>query len=571
MSQQVHQQHSPEIPWRRVHPISPFIRSWSVLLIFGYLLTSLSLQTLGNIVESFHLSVGQAILIFLGIVVVALLVAGGLYTIAWRFYQFRITSDAVELHAGVIFRRRRYMRLDRLQAVDIDRPLFARLFGLSKLSLHAADGSETTLTLEYVKATEAEQLRREILYLASGAQDDPQPDPAVEHTGSGNFAAPSSTAAQPSAAPRAAAPQYPYADYLGAYMQHNPQGISEAVSQPPGVIPQQSGVAKQPKNPPRQLLTIPLSRVVGSAVVSGLGAGLASAIWALIVGGVALWIGYQNDASTDPLPFVIGGGIGFLLIVVFIAAVTAFAQVNSNFNFTAKTSDSGVRATSGLLSTSSHTIPPGRIQAIQIYQPIVYRIFGWYRIQVTVAGYGLTDSSTTVLPVGKFDDVLVMLSALAPDSGVDHADELIYNALKYTSDDDGFTYVPSRARFWQPVAGRRHGYTTTPTLLLIRYAKLRRILAMIPHERIQQSTVHQSLSDKLCGTVSARFTTPPGPVRVNISNHEPEALIRLFFHESQIAAHARRITDKNQWMADEELENFEKAAAKANAAGGDRA
>src|SRR5699024_12820837 len=94
-------------PWRRGPPISPVIRSWSVLLIFGYLLTNLSFQTLGGIVERFRLSVGQAILIFVGIVVLALLLAGALYAIAWRFYQFRITSDAVELHAGGIFRRRR--------------------------------------------------------------------------------------------------------------------------------------------------------------------------------------------------------------------------------------------------------------------------------------------------------------------------------------------------------------------------------------------------------------------------------------------------------------------------------
>ncbi|WP_084677238.1 PH domain-containing protein [Yaniella halotolerans] len=572
MSQPVQQQHSPEIPWSRVHPISPFVRSWSVLLIFGYVLTNLSLQTLRNIVESFELSIGQAILIFLGIVFIALLVAAGLYTIAWRFYQFRITADAVELHAGVVFRRRRYMRLDRLQAVDIDRPLFARLFGLSKLSLHAADGSEATLALEYLKATDAEQLRREILYLASGAQDDPQLDPMAEsttsETGPSAGHSPGAPAANPVTHP--AAPAYPYAEYLSAYVQHNPRGLTEAVSPPPGVIPQQITQSRRAKNPPRELLTIPLSRVVGAGVVTGLGAGIASALWALIVGGFVLWLS-ARDGSNETLPFLIGGGIGFLLIVGFITIVTAFAQVNSNYNFTARTSDSGVRVLSGLLSTSSHTIPPGRIQAIQIYQPIAYRFFGWYRIQVSVAGYGLTDSSTTVLPVGKFNDVLIMLSVLAPDAGVERADELIYNALKYTSDDDGFTHVPSRARFWQPVAGRRHGYMTTPTLLLIRYAKLRRILAMIPHERIQQSTVHQSLSDKFSGTVSARFSTPPGPVRVNISNHEPEALIQLFFHEAEIAAHARRIKDKNKWMADEELENFEKTAIKAKAQGGDRA
>src|SRR5699024_6565265 len=130
---------------------------------FVYLITSLSVQTLQDIVAAFSLSVGQSLLLLLVVIILILLVAIGLYAISWRFYQFRITSDAVELHAGVIFRRRRYMRLDRLQAVDIDRPFFARIFGLSKLALHAADGSETTLTLEYLKETDAEQLRREIL------------------------------------------------------------------------------------------------------------------------------------------------------------------------------------------------------------------------------------------------------------------------------------------------------------------------------------------------------------------------------------------------------------------------
>lgn len=548
------QEASPDIPWRRVHPISPFIRSWSALLVFVYLIMNLSVQTLRDIVVSFDLSTGQALLILFGVVVVILLVAAGLYAIAWRFYQFRITTDAVELHAGVIFRRRRYMRLDRLQAVDIVRPFFARIFGLSKLSLHAADGAETTLTLDYLKESEAERLRREILYLASGAQDNPELDPIgdpTEHRGG----APAQTVV----------PQYPYADYLAAYVQHNPHGVNDAVQQSPDSIALQAPAGRQPKTPSRELLTIPFGRVLGAAFVSGLSAGFAGAIWALVFGGAGIWFGFQSDDSTDPVPFVAGIAVGFVVIIGFIALVTAFAQVNSNFNFTAKTSDSGVRVTSGMLSTSSHTIPPGRIQAIQISQPVVYRIFGWYRIHVTVAGYGLTDSSTNVLPVGKFNDVLIMLSVLAPDSGVKNADELIYNAMKYTSDDDGFTYVPSRARFWQPVAGRRHGYTTTPTLLLIRYAKLRRILAMIPHERIQQSTVYQSVSDKLSGTVSANFSTPPGPVRVNISNHEPEALIDLFFEEAAMAAQARRMSDKNQWMADDELETFEKVAVKAQA------
>ncbi len=543
---------NPEQEWRRVHPVSPFIRSWSALLIFVYIIMNFSVQELRGVIESFNLSVGQSLLILLGIVVAILTVAAGLYAISWRFYQFRITTDAVQLHSGVIFRRRRYMRLDRLQAVDIVRPFFARIFGLSKLSLHAADGAETTLTLEYVREAEAESLRREILYLASGAQDDLTLDPT---DGSQEPAA---------LAASAQIPDYPYAEYLGQYVQYNPHGLAEQVANPhaPSTAPSTTGQTTS-----RELLTIPFGRVIGAALITGASAG----IWAAIFGGGTtgffMWLGSRSDDESLAIPLGLLLLLIFLGVALFTTVIASFTQVNATFNFTAKTSDSGVRVTSGMLSTSSHTIPPGRIQAIQITQPLMYRSFGWYRIQVTVAGYGLTDSSTTVLPVGTFDDVITMLSVLAPDPGVEYANDLIFNALKYTADDDGFTHVPSRARLWQPVAGRRHGYTTTPTLLLIRFGRLRRNLAMIPHERLQQASIYQGLADKLSGTVSAWFVTPPGPVRTHLKNQEPAALIQLFFEEAEIAANARRMSDKNQWMAPDELESFEKAAAKAQAAG----
>lgn len=541
-----------EQPWRRVHPISPFIRSWSVLLIFVYLITSFSVRELQSFIEAVNLSIGQSLLIMLGIVVATLVIAAGVYAISWWFYQFRITTDAVELRAGVIFRQRRYMRLDRLQAVDIVRPFFARIFGLSKLSLHAADGAETTLTLEYVRESEAERLRREILYLASGAQDDPTLDPTSASDDDTSPAFPGTATA---------VPDYPYADYLAQYVQHNPHGLNQDVEAPNQLR------AQQAKTPSRELLTIPFSRVVGAAIVTGLSTGLMTALMGGGVTGFFMWLGARDDGFQAAVPFGVLMLLIFVGIAVFTTLATAFAQVNTNFNFTARTSDSGVRVTSGMLSTSSHTIPPGRIQGIQVTQPLMYRYFGWYRIQVTVAGYGLADPSTTVLPVGTFDDVVMMLSVLAPDPGIEYASDLLYNAMKYTSDDDGFTCVPARARIWQPVAGRRHGYRTTPTLLLIRFGRLRRNLAMIPHERIQQSAVHQTLTDKLSGTASARFITPPGPVRVDLKNQEPAALVQLFFQEAEIAAHARRISDKNQWMAPEELETFEKAAEKARVAG----
>ena len=68
-------------------------------------------------------------------------------------------------------------------------------------------------------------------------------------------------------------------------------------------------------------------------------------------------------------------------------------------------------------------MPPGRIQALKVSQPPLWRIFGWYRIQVNVAGYGMAGSAgqgsarTTLLPVGSLADVLNILSLVLPDPG----------------------------------------------------------------------------------------------------------------------------------------------------------
>ncbi len=61
---------------------------------------------------------------------------------------------------------------------------------------------------------------------------------------------------------------------------------------------------------------------------------------------------------------------------------------NKGYNFTAAISPDGIRLRYGLLDTQAQTLPPGRIQALMVTQPPLWRIFGWYRIHVNVAGYG---------------------------------------------------------------------------------------------------------------------------------------------------------------------------------------
>ena len=65
-------------------------------------------------------------------------------------------------------KRSRRVRLDRLQAVDVVRPLVARALGLAELRLEVAGGSSSEAPLAYLSEDAAQRLRAELLARAAG-------------------------------------------------------------------------------------------------------------------------------------------------------------------------------------------------------------------------------------------------------------------------------------------------------------------------------------------------------------------------------------------------------------------
>ncbi|MCY7403155.1 MAG: PH domain-containing protein, partial [Cryobacterium sp.] len=58
--------------------------------------------------------------------------------LSWRMHTFRVTGEIVEVRSGVIFRSNRKARLDRVQGVNLARPLVPRLFGAARLEITVA-------------------------------------------------------------------------------------------------------------------------------------------------------------------------------------------------------------------------------------------------------------------------------------------------------------------------------------------------------------------------------------------------------------------------------------------------
>ena len=156
---------APEVAWRRMHHITPALKGWKALVallaIVAYNMTD-NIRNIGELMQDGRWRYVVAVVLVIAAV-------GFLYaTIAWRVTKFVVDDEAVHLHTGVLFRQQRQARLDRLQAVDIVQPIVARIFGLAELKLEVAGGAGSAIKLAFLKESEANALRNELLARAAG-------------------------------------------------------------------------------------------------------------------------------------------------------------------------------------------------------------------------------------------------------------------------------------------------------------------------------------------------------------------------------------------------------------------
>jgi len=157
-------------------------------------------------------------------------------------------------------------------------------------------------------------------------------------------------------------------------MAHASGAASAAVAPGPGAV--QSPGAASAAAPPaggggRVLFRVRSQRLAGAIILSRTGA-LAAVV---IAAAVAVVLATGHPGTIVPfLPF----GIGFVLAV--------WRRFNGEFGTVVATAPEGLRLRSGLVQTTAETIRPGRVQAVRIVEPLVWRAFGWCRLEVDVAG-----------------------------------------------------------------------------------------------------------------------------------------------------------------------------------------
>jgi putative membrane protein len=539
--------------WHRLHPASPLLRGGLfVVAVLGFIVANLRERLIDLFfgVPSYGAdpldrlfregAIGWAVLV-VAVVLVLLLV--GFY-LSWRMHTFRVSGEVVEVRSGLVFRSNRRARLDRIQGVNIGRPFIPRLFGVAKLEVSVA-GQDANVQLAYLGGAQADALRREILHLASGARAATVvPEAVLPGSALPGSALPGAVlpeAAQPDAAlpdaalPDAALPGTSLASALG----NAAGGIAGGIG---GFATDRAHEFFAPEldpdaAPPESVVRIPHLRLIGSVVFSGFTA------WVAIGIGVIVYS-------------VSVGGSGWLLVAILPGLIGSVSYYVSRFTKSLRYSiagtPDGVRVGFGLLSMSNETLPPGRIHAVMVSQPILWRTFGWWQVRINTAGHSTNkgaagEANTTTLPVGTLADVAKVLELILP--GFDGPEQrlLIDAGMRSPGGDPGYTNAPRRAAWLRPFSWRRTGFAVSGGTVLLRRGLVSRELVLVPLARLQSIGLEQGPIRRMLRLAKLHVHTVAGPVAARLPVLDAREGERLFERLSAGAISSARADTSHHW------------------------
>lgn len=383
------------------------------------------------------------------ICILALVVLSGYRYLLWQRceYWFDGTGD-LRIDSGLFYRNERKVQLSRLQAVDIERPLLARIFGLAAVKIDIAGTGDSKVMLAYLSNDDAAAMRVDLLHRAQ-------------------------------AGGRPAEPQS--------------ETVIHAVE-------------------PSDLLVSLLLR----SVTAGL----------LLLTGLLIFVTISTSGASGLLLLPFTGGIPLFIVV------TEFTNL---YGFTVAKAHDGVRLRYGLLRTQAQTVPMGRVMAVDIIEPLLWRRKGWVRLRLTIAGVA-----------GENDNDASQRSILLPVGSREVADEVLRHVLPGVEVESVvLTSAPPKTRWRAPIQASRLAFGYDDSVFVGRRGLVTRHLSVVPHARTQSVSIVQGPWQRTLGLSTMRVDIPPGPIKVEA----------LYFPAEQIKAAAdeqiarARVSRSGDWAS----------------------
>ena len=410
----------------------------------------------------------------------ALWVAGGIAIIGlfvhwlhWHRFRYGIGPHEIVIERGILHRTRREIPFDRIQDVDIERALLARLFGLAKVRIETGAGGKDEGVLDSVSAEEAARLRAAVRsWQAVGGAAADAPPPAE---------------AESRAIFAMALPRVLLSGLFGFSLVYL-GGLFALL----------------------QTFDAPLKRWLGLDIYDA-----------------TRWLGLARGAAERQLS---AGTIASLLIVAILlsAILSALGVLGRDYGFRLSSEGNRFRRERGLLTRSEAVIAKRRIQLAYVETGPLRRLFGWFRLSFQTLGAGTDGSGHQVAaPFARAEELAPIVAETrlrlpAPEEMAMVSRRHIVRALLRN------LLLPVLAigiggLFWRPallfaallpflgltaiLARRFHRFGLTADLLFVRRGVWRQRLFAIPVDRVQALSLTRSWLQRRLGLATVEIDT----------------------------------------------------------------
>jgi putative membrane protein len=176
--------------------------------------------------------------------------------------------------------------------------------------------------------------------------------------------------------------------------------------------------------------------------------------------------------SPHTVAAVLGGG-GFVWAISIVTLI--WRRFNQQYRLTVAEGPEGLHVHGGLVALTAEVIRPGRVQAVRVVEPVLWRPLGWCRLEVDLAGRQRSKGEgaaqrgrlRTFLPVGKRALALGLVDRLVEDRPRD------------------LSGPPRRVRWKSPLRYRALSWGRTASCVATTSGRLRRVTCWVPLEKVQ--------------------------------------------------------------------------------------
>jgi putative membrane protein len=270
---------------------------------------------------------------------------------------------------------------------------------------------------------------------------------------------------------------------------------------------------------------VPEEHVVATVETGKLVASIVLENWWLVVILIGLLAGFAVSPHTAARVL---RGVGFVWVLSM--ATFIWRRFNQQYRLTVAEGPDGLHLRGGLVALTAEVIRPGRVQAVRLVEPFLWRPLGWCRVEVDVAGRQRRKGEgeaqrgqlRTLVPVASRPLALELIDRLVPDRPRE------------------LSPPPHRVLWKSPLRYRKLSWGRTESCVATTSGRLRRVASWVPLEKVQSLRHVQGPLQRRLRLASVHVDTAGKGVHATLRDRDAGEAGRALAELTDLARAARR-------------------------------